>query len=62
VKGLVGLDWWKRRRRSREPPRGCDVSSITKTFMFTDIVSSTDLAGSLGDSAWKRKADPDGSL
>ena len=25
---------------------------ITKTFMFTDIVSSTDLAGSLGDSSW----------
>ncbi|HET8986014.1 MAG TPA: adenylate/guanylate cyclase domain-containing protein [Trueperaceae bacterium] len=26
---------------------------VTKTFMFTDIVSSTDLAGSLGDSTWQ---------
>lgn len=28
-------------------------AGVTKTFMFTDIVSSTDLAGSLGDSTWR---------
>lgn len=30
-----------------------DAAGVTKTFMFTDIVSSTDLAGSLGDSTWR---------
>ncbi len=29
------------------------AAGVTKTFMFTDIVSSTDLAGSLGDSTWR---------
>jgi class 3 adenylate cyclase len=28
-------------------------SRVTKTFMFTDIVTSTDLVGVLGDSAWE---------
>lgn len=34
---------------------GAEVASagVTKTFMFTDIVSSTDLAGSLGDTTWR---------
>src|SRR5690606_30269278 len=31
--------------------------SADKTFMFTDIVSSTDLAGTLGDSAWQAVMD-----
>jgi class 3 adenylate cyclase len=26
---------------------------VTRTFVFTDIVSSTDLAGSLGDATWQ---------
>ena len=32
---------------------GLAPAGVTKTFMFTDIVSSTDLAGSLGDSTWR---------
>lgn len=32
---------------------GTSDKSVAKTFMFTDIVSSTDLAGSLGDSTWQ---------
>ena len=32
---------------------GVAPAGVTKTFMFTDIVSSTDLAGSLGDSTWR---------
>ena len=32
---------------------GVAATGVTKTFMFTDIVSSTDLAGSLGDSTWR---------
>ena len=28
-------------------------SRVTKTFMFTDIVTSTDLVGLMGDSAWE---------
>ena len=30
-----------------------DRSRVTKTFMFTDIVTSTDLVGLMGDSAWE---------
>lgn len=29
------------------------VAGVTRTFMFTDIVASTDLAGSLGDATWR---------
>jgi class 3 adenylate cyclase len=34
-------------------PGSQPAAGVTKTFMFTDIVSSTDLAGSLGDSTWQ---------
>jgi class 3 adenylate cyclase len=30
-----------------------DRSRVTKTFMFTDIVTSTDLVGLIGDAAWE---------
>jgi len=29
-----------------------DIRRVTKTFMFTDIVTSTDLVGLIGDQAW----------
>ena len=34
-------------------PVGGDGRRATKTFMFTDIVTSTDLIGLIGDSAWE---------
>ena len=35
-------------------PAGSDGRRVTKTFMFTDIVTSTELVGLLGDDAWER--------
>ncbi len=32
---------------------GPERARVTKTFMFTDIVTSTDLVGLMGDSAWE---------
>jgi len=37
--------------RGRDLPSG---ERLTKTFMFTDIVTSTDLIGLIGDDAWER--------
>ena len=34
-------------------PAGSDGRRVTKTFMFTDIVTSTELVGLLGDDAWE---------
>ncbi len=34
-------------------PASGDGRRVTKTFMFTDIVTSTDLVGLLGDEAWE---------
>jgi class 3 adenylate cyclase len=34
------------------PKSSVPVERVTKTFMFTDIVGSTDLAGAMGDEAW----------
>jgi class 3 adenylate cyclase len=34
------------------PRAAAPVERVTKTFVFTDIVGSTDLAGVLGDDAW----------
>ena len=34
-------------------PGGGDGRRVTKTFMFTDIVTSTDLVGLIGDEAWE---------
>lgn len=34
-------------------PVGGDGRRVTKTFMFTDIVTSTDLVGLIGDDAWE---------
>ncbi|MGD2059231.1 MAG: adenylate/guanylate cyclase domain-containing protein [Acidimicrobiia bacterium] len=44
VDGLTGLS----------PAREADGERLTKAFMFTDIVTSTDLIGLIGDSAWER--------
>jgi class 3 adenylate cyclase len=33
-------------------PTGPPTARVTKTFMFTDIVTSTDLVGVIGDEAW----------
>lgn len=33
-------------------PRAAGAERVTKTFMFTDIVGSTDLVGLIGDEAW----------
>ena len=35
------------------PARGGDARRVVKTFMFTDMVSSTNLAELLGDEAWE---------
>ena len=35
------------------PARGADKRRVVKTFMFTDIVGSTNLAELLGDDAWE---------
>lgn len=42
------LPWQLRGLRTREPQR------VVKTFMFTDIVKSTDLLEVLGDEAWEQ--------
>jgi class 3 adenylate cyclase len=34
------------------PPAGRPDDRVTRTFMFTDIVTSTDLVGLIGDDAW----------
>jgi len=34
------------------PGRGASGERVTRTFMFTDIVTSTDLVGLIGDDAW----------
>src|SRR6185436_2723614 len=34
------------------PTSGRAEERVTKTFMFTDIVTSTDLVGLIGDEAW----------
>jgi class 3 adenylate cyclase len=34
-------------------PVGGDGRRVTRTFMFTDIVTSTDLVGLIGDNAWE---------
>lgn len=34
-------------------PAASDGRRVTKTFMFTDIVTSTDLVGLIGDDAWE---------
>lgn len=36
-----------------EGPPGVEGRRVTRTFMFTDIVTSTDLIGMIGDSAWE---------
>jgi len=35
-----------------EPPSTARSTRVTRTFMFTDIVTSTDLVGLIGDDAW----------
>ena len=35
-----------------EPASGAAAPHVTRTFMFTDIVTSTDLIGLVGDEAW----------
>ena len=41
------LPWQMREARTAEPQH------VLKTFMFTDIVKSTDLVGVIGDEAWE---------
>jgi class 3 adenylate cyclase len=36
------------------PSAGVEPERVTKTFMFTDIVTSTDLIGLIGDDAWQK--------
>jgi class 3 adenylate cyclase len=45
VKELLGVD---EGRAASEIPR------VVKTFMFTDMVTSTDLVGLIGDEAWQK--------
>ena len=47
IEDVAELLPWQLRGKSTPPRR------VLKTFMFTDIVGSTDLIGTIGDEAWK---------
>jgi class 3 adenylate cyclase len=49
----VDLDMLERESRERAERRS-GPSTVRRTFMFTDIVGSTQLAEALGDDAWER--------
>jgi class 3 adenylate cyclase/tetratricopeptide (TPR) repeat protein len=43
--------------RTLQAGRAATLDSVSKTFVFTDIVASTDLARVLGDDAWQKLMD-----